>query len=240
MTSLSIIGYGAFGRLAHHHLENHFDILIHDPKAEYDTPLSEVAKSDIILICTPVRTIENIAQNLAPLLQAGQLVMDVASVKTLPAQWMEKHLPVNVDIVATHPIFGPESGKNGIEGLPISLMNVRGNRLADVENFCQNTLHLRTIITTPADHDQEMAYVQGLTHLIAKILKRMDVPELQQTTKTYNHLLAMVDMIKNDSPELFQSIQTDNPFVRDVTDAFFEQAKQLKDNLTTEGTDNMG
>lgn len=231
MTSLSIIGVGAFGELAHTHLKNHFDITLYDPDKGYDAPIDDVCHSDIILICTPVRVLENTLRAIAPRLRQGQLVMDVCSVKVKPAQWMADILPDHVDIVATHPIFGPQSGKNGIVGLSISLVNVRGDRINDVEAFCVDKLALKTIITTAQQHDQEMAYVQGLTHLIAKILKQMDVPALTQTTQTYNHLLSMVDMIKNDSPELFQAIQTDNPYVHDITADFFTQARDLEKSL---------
>lgn len=236
MTTLSIIGFGAFGRFAFAHLDPHFDITVYDPYADLSdvhgvNDLKDALHSDIIILAVPIPKLENLIAKIAPHLTKGQLVMDIASVKILPATWMEKHLPDNIDIIATHPVFGPESGKNGIEGQNISIMNIRGDRLNGVSKFLSDTLKLNVIHTTPTEHDKEMAYVQGLTHLIAKILKRMDVSELQQTTKTYNHLLSMVDMIKNDSPELFHSIQTDNPYVREVTQSFFEEAKALEISL---------
>ncbi len=231
MTSLSIIGVGAFGQLSQTHLKNHFDITLYDPSKGHDTPITDVCKSDIILLCTPVCVLKNTLKMMVPHVRAGQLVLDVCSVKVKPAQWMADILPDHVDIVATHPIFGPQSGKNGIEGLPISLMNIRGERLNDVETFCAQALHLKTIITTPEQHDQEMAYVQGLTHSIARILRNMNIPELQQTTQTYDYLLKMANLIKNDSEELFQAIQTDNPYVRDITQRFFDEATQLEKSL---------
>ena len=145
---------------------------------------------------------------------------------------MKDMLPDAVDIVATHPIFGPQSGKNGIVGLPISLMNIRGDRLSDVQYFCEQTLQLKTILTTSEKHDQEMAYIQGLTHAIARILKNMSIPQLNQTTQTYDYLIKMVDMIKNDSEELFHAIQNDNPYVHDVTNQFFQETKKLEMNIS--------
>jgi len=172
-------------------------------------------------------------ENAKELLRACRKACDEgnAKMKVILVQWMEKHLPADVDIIATHPVFGPESGKNGIEGQNITIMNVRGDQFDKVSVFLSNELKLNVIHSTPAEHDQQMAYVQGLTHLISKILKRMDIPELQQTTRTYDHLLSMVDMIKNDSPELFHSIQTDNPYVHDVTQSFFDEAKELETSL---------
>ena len=236
MTSLSILGFGAFGCFAHKHLAPYFDITVYDPHADLSdvngvTNLKDALQSEIIILAVPIPKLEQLIIDIAPHLTAGQLVIDIASVKTLPVQWMEKHLPADVDIIATHPVFGPESGKNGIEGQNITIMNVRGDQFDKVSVFLSNELKLNVIHSTPAEHDQQMAYVQGLTHLISKILKRMDIPELQQTTRTYDHLLSMVDMIKNDSPELFHSIQTDNPYVHDVTQSFFDEAKELETSL---------
>lgn len=58
-----------------------------------------------------------------------------------------------------------------------------------------------------------MAYVQGLTHMIAKVFARMDVPAIHQKTRTYTLLDEMVEMIRYDSDELFLAIQRDNPYV---------------------------
>jgi arogenate dehydrogenase (NADP+), plant len=43
----------------------------------------------------------------------GPLIVDVLSVKEHPRNIMLEHLPEECDILCTHPMFGPDSGKNG-------------------------------------------------------------------------------------------------------------------------------
>lgn len=69
----------------------------------------------------------------APLLE-GLLVVDVLSVKTLPKAAMLKSLPPSCDIVCTHPMFGPESGKHGWRDLPFVYDAVR---VADRHRLCR-------------------------------------------------------------------------------------------------------
>ena len=82
-------------------------------------------------------------------------------------------LPAHVGIVATHPLFGPQSARNGIAGLKVAVCPVRGGDGPRVGAFLRRALGLQVIMTTPDAHDREAAMVQGLTHLIAKVL----VPE---------------------------------------------------------------
>jgi prephenate dehydrogenase len=237
MQTLSIIGVGALGEFIIPHLRPWFSLKLYDPyKSLTHLDHREVVnfetaiQSEIILLAIPLSMFENVTSLIAPYLKKGQLVIDVASVKTKPIDMMQKNLPAYVDIVSTHPIFGPQSGKNGIHGLNISVINVRGERQLCVMNFLRK-LNLNIIETTAQEHDKQMAYVQGLTHLIAKIYKNMNVPSLNQTSKTYDLLQQMVDLIKNDSDDLFRAIQMDNPYVESVKKDFFEQVKIIEANL---------
>ncbi len=72
-----------------------------------------------------------------------------------------------------------------------------------------------------------MAYVQGLTHLIARIVVAMDVPPLEHTTATFAHLDKMVGMVRHDSDEMFRAIIDDNPFVDDVMKSFVKSTRDV-------------
>lgn len=239
--TLSIIGMGAFGEFALKHLVPHFQIKIFDLKRDLgeitrtypvqSCDVIEAAQCDIVVIAVPVRAIEGVLKQIGPHCQAGQLVMDVASVKCLPARLLRENLLEGVDIVGLHPLFGPQSGKDGIEGLNIAVTAIRGDRAEKVGAFLSGELGLNTIFCTPEEHDEQMAYVQGLTHMIAKIFQMMDIPEIKQETNTFKYLRQMVDMVKNDSDELFRAIQTDNPFVDKAKQDFFTCVAQLERNL---------
>ncbi|NBX65833.1 MAG: prephenate dehydrogenase [Proteobacteria bacterium] len=241
--SCGIIGVGAFGALMAKHMGPHADLVLCDAAKDVtgiakDTggkvgTLADAAACDVVVLAVPVQKMEGVLLEVAPLLKAGALVIDVASVKVKAVALMEKILPAHVDIVATHPIFGPQSGKNGIEGLKIAVCPVRGTRADCVANFCRDTLKLDVYVVTPEEHDREMAYVQGITHLLAKIVVRLDVPPLRLTTKTYNFMEQMVDMVRYDSDELFRAIQRENPYAKPTETAFFEAAAKLERDLDT-------
>jgi len=241
-TRLGIIGTGAFGAFMTRHLVPHFDLVLHDARKNAAArtakkwraqtgSLHDAAACKIILIAVPVQQMEKILRKLAPLMKPGTLVCDVGSVKMKPAKLMRKILPKNVDAVGTHPLFGPQSGKNGIKGLNIVVCNVRGKRANCVRDFCRDRLGLNVFQTTPQGHDQELAWVQGLTHLLAKVVTLLDLPVFHFTTKTYDHLEQMVEMVRYDSDELFRAIERENPFTRNAKKKFFAAARKLEQKL---------
>ena len=78
----------------------------------------------------------------------------------------------------------------------------------------------------------ELAYVQGLTHLLVKVIVALDLPKFRFTTKTYEYLEQMVESLRNDSDELFRAIERENPFSSEAKKAFFTAARNLEDKLT--------
>lgn len=239
--TLGIVGVGAFGTFILRHLQAHFDLRLCDElRPEGDVyrqtgirpvALEACAQSDVVVLCVPVQEIENVARRLAPLLRPGTLVLDVASVKMLPASVLARTLPSTVDIVCTHPLFGPQSGRNGIAGLKISVCNVRGARCAEVSSFLSRALSLDVIETTPERHDRELAYSQGLTHLIGRILIDLDIDGLRQTTRSFDLLMEAVSYVRDDSEQLFAAIEKENPFAAEARRRFFEAAESLSRRL---------
>lgn len=66
---------------------------------------------------TPTDKIQPQAGKIEELKQRGPLVVDVLSVKEYPREILIDLLPEGCDIMCTHPMFGPDSGKNGWHGL---------------------------------------------------------------------------------------------------------------------------
>jgi len=239
--SLGIIGAGAFGRFMAQHLAPFFDVVVYDRHVEAinlseekrlkSGDLQEVASSSIVVIAVPVQRFEDVLHEMAPWVKPGSLILDVASVKIKTTHLMQTILPAHVDVVGTHPLFGPQSGKNGIEGLNIVVANIRGQREACVATFLEEKLKLNVFKATPQEHDKELAYVQGLTHLLAKVVVAMDLPKFRFTTKTYDYMDQMVEMIRYDSEDLFRAIERENPFSIEAKKAFFKAARDLEDHL---------
>ena len=156
---LGLIGVGAFGQFCVSHLEPHFELTLHDPWRQLGTGLARAAAQDIVLLAVPWRTIAEVATEMAPHLRPGALVLDVCSIKVKPLALLAARLPGHVAIVGTHPLFGPQSGRDGIRGLRLSLCEVRGGRAPMVARFLRRRLGLDVIVTTPEAHDRQMASV---------------------------------------------------------------------------------
>jgi prephenate dehydrogenase len=61
----------------------------------------------LVVLATPVRSLGEVARDLAPALEAGAIVFDVGSVKATAIREVERHLPKGA-FVACHPIAGTE------------------------------------------------------------------------------------------------------------------------------------
>ncbi|MCX8126726.1 MAG: prephenate dehydrogenase, partial [Dehalococcoidia bacterium] len=80
---------------------------------------ASVRESDIVFICTPVRTIKDIFISIAPILKRNCTVTDVASTKVGVMEWAEKYLPGHVNFIGGHPMAGKENA--GIEAAEAGL-----------------------------------------------------------------------------------------------------------------------
>lgn len=235
---LGLIGFGAFGRLTAKHLSPWFDIVAHDPAVSDGeglarlTTLEEAAACPVVVLAVPVGVLAQTVEAIAPSVTPGALILDVGSVKVKPAQVMLDGLPKGVSIVGTHPLFGPQSGKDGIVGLRIAVCPVRGGKAAwRVAAFCRKAMGLRVFVVTPEDHDREAATVQGLTHLIAKVLLAMEPLPTRMTTASFERVMQGVDMVRHDSAAVFRAIEHDNPYAAEVRRRFFDLAEQARAEL---------
>lgn len=239
---IGIIGFGAFGRLMAQHLRRHFELCAYDPAVSLGpvaevqdgvmlTGLATVASCPVVVLATPVNRLDDTVAAISPHLRPGALVLDVGSVKVIPADIMRRGLPEHVEIVATHPLFGPQSACCGIKGLKIAVCPIRGRRGFRVAAFLRRALGLDVILTTPEAHDREAATVQGLTHLIAKVLVQMEPLPTRMTTRSFDLLMQAVSMVRHDAPEVFQAIERSNPYSPEVRRRFFDLASSLDAEL---------
>ena len=107
----------------------------------------------------------------------------------------------------------------------------RGGRAEDVVRFCAEKLGLSVSQVSAEQHDREAAYVQGLTHMLAKIVVAMDLPPMHFPTRTYELMQQMVDMVRYDSDDLFHAIERENPFAQQAKESFFAAARGLEEKL---------
>lgn len=138
--TIGIVGFGRFGQFIARTFVQHGKVVA-TSRSDY----SDLAKGmgieyvslshpelflekdlDVIVLATSIVSFEETVKNLVPYLEEyiqrsgtgrGPLIVDVLSVKDYPRQIMLDLLPKQCDILCTHPMFGPDSGKNGWHGL---------------------------------------------------------------------------------------------------------------------------
>ncbi len=236
--NIGIIGFGAFGRLVANHLFPYFNLCIRDTAQPFVlldngerypcATLQEIANCQYIILAVPVSQIQRVSRDLYHLLKADTVIVDVGSVKLEPTETMLAELPAHVEIVGTHPLFGPQSAQNGLNGLKVAICPVRGNSHRRIAAFLKLAFQLQTIITTADAHDREAATVQGLTHLIAKVLVEMEPLPTKLTTVSYELLLEAIRMVKDDAPSVLDAIERANPYSIRVREEFFSKAAKIR------------
>lgn len=218
--TLSIIGFGAFGQLMARDLAPHLDLSVLDPcpKAQAEAAgrglpvigIDALARADLVLLAVPLPALAACLTGIAPHLRPGQMVVDVCSVKSEPAQMMRDLLPPGVMRLGTHPMFGPHSAAAGLTGHQIVLCPDPGSPWRRIAAFLRHVLRLRVIVTTPEDHDRQVALSQGVTHLLARALASLG-PAPMIRTRSFDLMMAGLAMVQHDAPEVFAAITRANP-----------------------------
>ncbi|MBA0858171.1 hypothetical protein Goshw_022429 [Gossypium schwendimanii] len=176
------------------------------------------ADNDVILICTSILSLSEVLNSM-PLhrLKRQTLFVDVLSVKEHPRNVLLQVLPENMDVLCTHPMFGPESGKNGWRDLPLVYEKVRvRNETRMVEMSCE-------------EHDKVAARSQFLSHSIGRILAEMGIESTSMNTKSFETLVKLKESATNDSFDLFSGLFIHNRFAQQELmnlEQSFEKVKQ--------------
>lgn len=198
-----------------------------------------VETSDVVIISVPIQATPNIIKELAPIMKPGSLLMDVTSVKEESSQLMEQYAAEGVEVVPTHPMFGPRI--RSLDGQVVVLTpSVDGSWYTKVYKFLEHE-NARIIVTTPEIHDRMMSIVQGLTHFayvsIASTIERLDI-DIKESRKfaspIYNLMLDTIARITAQNPYLVYSIQTSNKYIKDAHETFNETFNDLK-NMIADG-----
>ncbi len=194
-------------------------------------------ESELVLLAVPIDVTGAVAASVGPRLRDGACLMDVTSVKVGPMAAMLGATRPAVDVVGTHPLFGP-SERADLEGQRVVLCRGRGEAgFARVQRLFES-LGAETVLADPAEHDAQMALVQGLVHVktmavgstLARLAADAAVPLARASaleTPSFRSELAVVARIFSQSAELCADLLTANPGAARVCDTFADEAALL-------------
>jgi arogenate dehydrogenase (NADP+) len=187
--TIGIIGFGRFGQFIARTLGKHGRIVVtsrsdytdiangmgvtYVPLSDPDAFLDEGL--DVIIVAVSILSFESTIKALAPSLNShvdksgkGPLVVDVLSVKEHAREVMLRHLPIQCDIVCTHPMFGPDSGKDGWHNLNFVYERTRVDKVvfdpsstttASEETFIDTTGKVHSI------HEDNESHVEAMDRI---------------------------------------------------------------------------
>jgi prephenate dehydrogenase len=227
--SIGLLGLGRFGKMVYDHLQPHGGLRVWTRDARKlagiaeASSFEEAAGCDLVVLTVAISAMEATCRRLAPHLRRGQIVIDTCSVKVEPVQIMLAELPDSVEILATHPLFGPDSGKDGIAGLKVVVCRVRISESSyrPIREFLES-LGLEVIEATPEEHDRQAARTQALFHALAQTLQRLGWGGERIATPGPEALYRLMGAVQNDSFQLFLDMQRENPFAAEYRRKFLQ------------------
>jgi len=239
---IGIIGYGRFGRLTARYIAEDYPVVVYNrsevaekrPKGIRFTGLEEVSRQKVVVLCVPISHLRDLLTRIAPMLKKDTLVVDVCSVKTHPVRWMENTLPPSVSILATHPMFGPDSAANSLSGHKIVVCPVRidSGRFKEIKTGLSSK-GLVVIEATPEEHDRQIAVSLALTHFIGRSLAKFGADDLPIDTEGYKRLRHILGVVENDTWQLFEDMHTYNPFAEKIREDFIGAMHKIDAKLVS-------
>ena len=235
--TVSVYGYGRFGKLWADILSEDFKVKIYSRrglKPEEVSPALEIVTvenlhdCDALFYCVSISSLEEVLKQTRPFHRQDCLYFDTCSVKVEPVNWMKKYLPEGSSIIGTHPMFGPDSYYQSKKKLPMVMSEVRVEKTLFtgwVDYFNTKKMHVEEL--TPDEHDEMVAYSQGITHYVGRMLADLGLKSTSINTLGYSKLLEIIQQTCNDSWQLFCDLQRFNPYTRKMRSDLHESIEKI-------------
>ncbi|MFC1857491.1 prephenate dehydrogenase/arogenate dehydrogenase family protein [Thermodesulfobacteriota bacterium] len=238
---IGIIGFGRFGKLMAGYLAEDFKVFVYSRTEKsieiretgaISSSLEEACGQEIIVLSVPISGLQGVLRDIVPFLKKDALVVDVCSVKEYPTLWMKAVLPESISILPTHPMFGPDSAADSLEGRKIFLCR---ERISDefyqkIKSYLSSK-GLVIIETSPQEHDKQIAVSLSLTHFIGRSLAEFGADKLEIDTEGYNRLLHILGVVEHDTWQLFMDMHKYNPYAKEKRVAFMNAMKRIATRL---------
>jgi prephenate dehydrogenase len=182
-----------------------------------------------VIVSVPIAATVEVIQRVGPHVRAGACLADITSLKKEPVAAMLAATKDDVEVVGTHPMFGP-AGVD-FDRQKVVLCKARGDAwLAKVRRLYE-LFGAECIDAEPAEHDAQMALIQVLVHektmVLGSVLERLKAGlgrSLQFASPVYKTELAMVGRMFSQHADLYADILTQNPEAAKYSHVFEQEA----------------
>nr|BAJ89355.1 predicted protein [Hordeum vulgare subsp. vulgare]BAJ91540.1 predicted protein [Hordeum vulgare subsp. vulgare] len=223
---IAIVGFGNFGQFLARTLVRQGHTVLAHSRSDHSAAAADLGASfyadphdlcecqpDVVLLATSILSTEAVLRSLpVHRFRRNTLFADVLSVKEFPRNQFLSYLPGDFDIICTHPMFGPESARDGWAGLPFVFERVRVGdcpaRRARAEAFLGVFARegCRMVEMSCAEHDAHAAETQLVAHTVGRMLATLGLRPTPIDTKGYETLLRLVDNTCSDSFDLYNGL----------------------------------
>ncbi|MGL4632085.1 MAG: prephenate dehydrogenase/arogenate dehydrogenase family protein [Leadbetterella sp.] len=149
---------------------------------------------DFLLICVETSKISELVKSLSSKIKKPLIISAQTSVKAPEAEAFDQYLPVFVEVVGSHALFGPQVS---LSGQNVALFNHRASESSfDMVSKLYKDLGCNIVVLKSAkEHDKLMADVQVVTHIGFESLGTAFMHRKSFPWETENHVRG-IDNIK--------------------------------------------
>jgi prephenate dehydrogenase len=193
-----------------------------------------VEDADVVLVAVPIAVTVETIHEIGDKVPEDALFCDITSVKKNPVEAMSRYCD---EVLGMHPMYAPS---NSISGQKVVLTPEKGHKWTEFEEFWKD--HGADIhITDPESHDKAMGLVQGLMHfselVVAETIRKSDISgdEMgEYSSPVYQLITDLTARMLNQKPDLYGSIQANNPENVEIRQEFIESAEEIRDLIGDE------
>jgi prephenate dehydrogenase len=193
-------------------------------------------EADLVIICTPVRTVVPTLERMAAHLKKGAIITDVGSTKREIVREASKVTPNGRSFVGGHPMAGSEQAgverakTDLFEGATYVITNTDDTDLAALGKLTAfaEALGARVEIMSPEEHDAATAVISHLPHAMSAALLHLAADSQRRSGKTFRLAAGSfrdLTRISDSPPEIWADICATNP------DSIIESVRGLSEML---------
>ena len=204
------------------------------------SPAEAVHGSELVILCTPVETMVPLAREFRSKLLRKSIVTDVGSTKYDVVKHLSNTLSGRTTYIGSHPMAGSErdglaaARANLFEGSVCILTPLPRARLAPLKLLADfwEALGCRLRTTSPSEHDEIVAYISHLPHMVASALVNLVHSKKEDAFNYIGNGFKDMTRIAGGPPEMWSGIAMSNrEELRRSVDRLIEELETVRRHI---------
>ncbi|MCD6511927.1 MAG: prephenate dehydrogenase/arogenate dehydrogenase family protein [Thaumarchaeota archaeon] len=238
--NVGVVGAGRMGRwFARHFKRLGHSVTLYDVNRERAESVSreigcasseslEGLEADAYLVAVPIERTLDVVRELSSKGAGG--IVEIASLKSEIHKGLVPLARSGVKVASIHPLFG--EGAKDLREERVALVPILDWR--EELDFVKGLMgEANYEVVSAEEHDEAMAVVLGLTHLLNMLFSSLTVEKEEELKKFSSRMfLAQLTLSKAmmlEDPELFVRLQLDNPKFLDVMDRLERELRDVRE-----------